>query len=1170
MASLLRGSNKSAGRSASADGLNNVLSSRPTQPAGSKQQPQQPGNSTSSNNMIKFKVTQLALDNSTQTHVLSLDTRTPAITLSAPLSSGSSPPPTPPPRHPDDSPTQPATTLPAANAASSTWLVSDVADIEKCHCTSLNNRAILVFFDDTPYPPVDVGFLDRATRDIFCELVASTDRGISIKNGCGGFVVSHWVEDAQVRRCSKCSRDFGVSLRRHHCRLCGRVFCWACSDNRASLPDLGYSTPVRVCEKCFNTVRDHRVQGMVGAVTGGGGKGGGLLGGGSGGSEAGVAAGAPVHNFNGQHAQHNVEKRQQLLRKSSTDSTATGSSAALHDRSTEKREEEDDGERVEPPSASDKPTSLHASATSTTASSSSSSSSSAPVPLPTVPHLHYSHSSASPRGITPRDGAFRSGKRDKYGFIVGGEGTRGQDDRPYHLVHQHKQRKRWNQYLAMHPQLDKTAELRKLVRKGIPHELRGPVWQVLSGSNDRQADHPSGYYRQLVKESEEKSGCGAEIEKDLRRTFPDNHLYESEEGLAMLRRVLMAYSVYNPAIGYCQSMNFITALCLLFMDEEPAFWLLTYIVEELTCIDLLPTAAAAATAPSASAPSTSSAASASTSASAPSSASSTSSPASSSRMYYYQADLAGVHVDQAVFASLLADKLPRIAAHFDKLELSIGPFTVNWFLCLFVNTLPLETALHVWDCMFSEGPKTLFRCALALMKVNEKSILQARDFEAVLLKAKHFHLAAVESVEFAHVMFDDVWLGAFPMSRIDALRRKHRAKIVEELEERRRQLELNEDDAPFVKPSEMAHRKQREEEEGREVERKENGSEADAAESGKLEGANDSDELEEKRTGHTTAVLSSSLRAQLHLSEAALADPFSQLSPNVQSPSHADESDPQYEHRFSSLQQYIGPEHATDMVEGYIVLKGEERKKEAGSAEAAEAQRPAVEMDEEAEEEGEEEEEDEDYEVVEKPRSHSTATPPQLPSPSASSSTLPWRKPTLPSRIKSASLSSLPYSASASGPHSRKGAAGEQQRRANSGQSSPSGEGASLFAGFKSIFNRNGGGGKAPAAPRTLTQESGSRQPQWSGSEEEDEELPSPGPAQQYVRPPPAAAAASTTRKPSTELDDESSASSASSQPPRGGPIFRRNTDSPTGTQRVIGRGQQGAGPIHPRIKPIL
>lgn len=38
-----------------------------------------------------------------------------------------------------------------------------------------------------------------------------------------------------------------------------------------------------------------------------------------------------------------------------------------------------------------------------------------------------------------------------------------------------------------------------------------------------------------------------------------------EEGLDELRRVLVAYSWHNPRVGYCQSMNFLVAMLLLFM-----------------------------------------------------------------------------------------------------------------------------------------------------------------------------------------------------------------------------------------------------------------------------------------------------------------------------------------------------------------------------------------------------------------------------------------------------------------------------------------------------------------------------------------------------------------------------------------------------------------------------
>lgn len=38
-----------------------------------------------------------------------------------------------------------------------------------------------------------------------------------------------WVPDSKADRCMKCTEGFGVWRRRHHCRLCGAVVCWACS-----------------------------------------------------------------------------------------------------------------------------------------------------------------------------------------------------------------------------------------------------------------------------------------------------------------------------------------------------------------------------------------------------------------------------------------------------------------------------------------------------------------------------------------------------------------------------------------------------------------------------------------------------------------------------------------------------------------------------------------------------------------------------------------------------------------------------------------------------------------------------------------------------------------------------------------------------------------------------
>lgn len=67
----------------------------------------------------------------------------------------------------------------------------------------------------------------------------------------------HKVADALRPNCPHCDKDFTMRQRRHHCRLCGDVFCDACSNHRVELPLEGAEFEkgaVRVCDFCFDDV----------------------------------------------------------------------------------------------------------------------------------------------------------------------------------------------------------------------------------------------------------------------------------------------------------------------------------------------------------------------------------------------------------------------------------------------------------------------------------------------------------------------------------------------------------------------------------------------------------------------------------------------------------------------------------------------------------------------------------------------------------------------------------------------------------------------------------------------------------------------------------------------------------------------------------------------------
>ncbi|KAL7902781.1 hypothetical protein HDV63DRAFT_397094 [Trichoderma sp. SZMC 28014] len=333
-----------------------------------------------------------------------------------------------------------------------------------------------------------------------------------------------------------------------------------------------------------------------------------------------------------------------------------------------------------------------------------------------------------------------------------------------------RRRKKWVSYLkdsalmTDRPQRfpSPNAKTKRFVRKGIPPDWRGAAWFYYAGGPAILAKHGGLYDKLLLRQA--KHVDVEAIERDLHRTFPDNIQFKPSQAtaemldtttsserasqstvrgaaldgsgpgpvglegepplIASLRRVLLAFAVYNPRIGYCQSLNFIAGLLLLFVDtEEQAFWLLNVI----THIYLPGT---------------------------------------------HEMSLEGSKVDLGVLMTELRDTMPavwdKIGGELDggepltrpmtsksmsmrKSPLTPSPLALRlkrkephlalsserlppitlcmtaWFMSCYIGTLPIETTLRVWDVFFYEGSKTLFRVALAIFKLGEAEIKAIGD-----------------------------------------------------------------------------------------------------------------------------------------------------------------------------------------------------------------------------------------------------------------------------------------------------------------------------------------------------------------------------------------------------------------------------------------------------------
>merc|ERR1740117_103123 len=59
---------------------------------------------------------------------------------------------------------------------------------------------------------------------------------------------AEWQADQDAITCKGCSQDFNVFRRRHHCRYCGKVFCFKCSKHLIN--------KVRSCNTCNSNYKD--------------------------------------------------------------------------------------------------------------------------------------------------------------------------------------------------------------------------------------------------------------------------------------------------------------------------------------------------------------------------------------------------------------------------------------------------------------------------------------------------------------------------------------------------------------------------------------------------------------------------------------------------------------------------------------------------------------------------------------------------------------------------------------------------------------------------------------------------------------------------------------------------------------------------------------------------
>lgn len=240
-------------------------------------------------------------------------------------------------------------------------------------------------------------------------------------------------------------------------------------------------------------------------------------------------------------------------------------------------------------------------------------------------------------------------------------------------------------------------------RGGIPAAYRRTVYGLLS--------HPvsPGVYASYCAQAER---CDNEvlnqIDRDINRTFTNHPSFKpTTQGVKSLRSILRAVAMRFSYVGYCQGMNFVTALLLVvtkygashdfssettiseeeaMMVEESAFWVVCGLIDSL-----LPEAFFG------------------------------------SDRHNKLPQLHGLRNSLEVITFLMESRAPNLVAHLKELGLPPSVFAVRWLPCLFSGCLPAETCLRIWDLLLAFGDCVLYQTAIALMEMHTEQLLATDD-----------------------------------------------------------------------------------------------------------------------------------------------------------------------------------------------------------------------------------------------------------------------------------------------------------------------------------------------------------------------------------------------------------------------------------------------------------
>ncbi|XP_077502405.1 1-phosphatidylinositol 3-phosphate 5-kinase fab1 [Amblyomma americanum] len=95
----------------------------------------------------------------------------------------------------------------------------------------------------------------RSFSGVLSRIAHIMDRGIVAPNAYkDADFKQYWMPDSNCKECYECGDKFTTFRRRHHCRICGQIFCSRCCNREIPGKIIGYRGDLRVCMYCCQVV----------------------------------------------------------------------------------------------------------------------------------------------------------------------------------------------------------------------------------------------------------------------------------------------------------------------------------------------------------------------------------------------------------------------------------------------------------------------------------------------------------------------------------------------------------------------------------------------------------------------------------------------------------------------------------------------------------------------------------------------------------------------------------------------------------------------------------------------------------------------------------------------------------------------------------------------------